>query len=51
MTTHNYQQLNLKKQEQTKQVTRMGTKPERWRSHGGLSVGGVGEEWMKRYRE
>ena len=27
------------KQKQTKQTTRTGTEPEKWRSHGGLSVG------------
>ena len=35
---------NLKqrqKQKQTKQTTRTGTKPQKWRSHGGLSTG----EW------
>ena len=26
-----------KKQKQTKQTTRTGTKPQKWRSHGGLS--------------
>ena len=29
------------KQKQTKQTTRTGTKPQKWRSHGGLSTG----EW------
>ena len=29
------------KQKQTKQTTRTGTEPQKWRSHGGLSVG----EW------
>ena len=28
----------LKKQKQTKQTTRTGTKPQKWRSHGGLSA-------------
>ena len=28
-----------KKQKQTKQTTRTGTEPEKWRSHGGFSVG------------
>ena len=38
--TNNYQQQNLKqKQKQTKQMTRTGTEPQKWRSHGGLSVG------------
>ena len=27
------------KQQQTKQTTRTGTEPQKWRSHGGLSVG------------
>ena len=41
--THNYQQLNLKKQKlkQSKQTTRTGTESQKWRSHGGLSTG----EW------
>ena len=40
--TNNYQQQNLKqKQKQTKQMTRTGTEPQKWRSHGGLSTG----EW------
>ena len=30
-----------KKQKQTKQTTRTGTEPQKWRSHGGL----WGEEW------
>ena len=28
-----------KKQKQTKQTTRTGTEPQKWRSHGGLSIG------------
>ena len=52
MTTHNYQQLNLKKQKQTKQTTRTGTESEKWTSHGGISVGrGKGGIGGKRYRE
>ena len=31
----------IQKQKQTKQTTRRGTEPQKWRSHGGLSVG----EW------
>ena len=46
---------NLKqrqKQKQTKQTTRTGTKPQKWRSHGGLSIGEwEGEERGERYRE
>ena len=38
ITSHNYQQLNLK-QKQTKQTTRTGTESQKWRSHGGLSAG------------
>ena len=37
-------------QKQTKQTTRTGTEPQKWRSHGGLSTG----EWGGgggRYRE
>ena len=33
--------MEPKKPEQTKQTTRTGTEPEKWRSHGGLSTG----EW------
>ena len=37
MTTHNYQQINLKeKTTKTKQTTRTETESEKWRSHGGL---------------
>ena len=50
--------LNLKhkqkqKQKQTKQTTRTGTELQKWRSHGGLSVGRRrGEnEGVKSYRE
>ena len=32
------------KQKQTKQTTRTGTEPQKWRSHGGLSTG----EWEGR---
>ena len=36
------------KQKQTKQTTRTGTESQKWRSHGGLSVGeGVGREGGK----
>ena len=38
--------MNLKKkqkQEQTNQTTRTGTESQKWRSHGGLSVG-IGQE-------
>ena len=41
-----------KKKKKTKQTTRKGTESEKWRSHGGISVGrakeGIGRE---RYRE
>ena len=30
---------NKQKQEQTEQTTRTGTESQKWRSHGGLSVG------------
>ena len=36
-------QLNLK-QKQTKQTTRTGTESQKWRSHGGLSMGRMREE-------
>ena len=32
------------KQKQTKQTTRTGTEPQKWRSHGGLSTGEWEEE-------
>ena len=36
------------KQKQTKQITRTGTESQKWRSHGGLSVGEWEEErWGK----
>ena len=35
------------KQKQTKQTTRTGKEPQKWRSHGGLSVG----EWVRREGE
>ena len=36
---HSYQQLNLKKQKQTKKTTGRGTDSQKWRSHGGLPEG------------
>ena len=36
----------LKKQKQTKQTTRTGTEPQKWRSHEGLSVGRIIRERM-----
>ena len=39
MTTNS--QLSTTKQKQTKQTTRTGTEPQKWRSLGGLSAG----EW------
>ena len=33
-----------RKQKQTKQTTRTGTEPQKWRSHGGLSAGKGWEE-------
>ena len=40
-----------KKQRQTKQTTRTGTEAQKWRSHGGLSMGsGSGKNGEKRYR-
>ena len=38
--THSYKQPHLKqKQKQTKQTTRTGIEPQKWRSHGRLSIG------------
>ena len=42
--TYNYQQLNLKKQKQTKQTTTTGTELQKWRPHGRLSTGEWEEE-------
>ena len=39
------------KQKQTKQTTGTGTESQKWRSHGGLSAGGVEGGGGKRYRE
>ena len=35
--------LEPEKQKQSKQTTRTGTEPQKWRSHGGLSTG----EWER----
>ena len=44
LSTTTYKQ----KQKQTKQTTKTGTESQKWRSHGGLSVGrGVGENGVK----
>ena len=40
-----------KTNKQTKQTTRTGTESQKWRSHGGLSVGEWEEESGERYRE
>ena len=49
--THNYQQLNLKQEQQTKQTTRTGTESQKWRSRGGFSARRgreeTGREWGK----
>ena len=37
--THNSQQLKLKHKNKLSKQTRTGTKSQKWRSHGGLSVG------------
>ena len=51
MTTNSQLLTELKKkktQKQTKQTTRTGTESQKWRSHGGLSVGrGKGEKGGK----
>ena len=40
MTANSQLLTHLKqKQKQTKQTTRTGTEPQKWRSHGGLSIG------------
>ena len=44
MTANSQLLTHLKpKQKQTKQTTRTGTEPQKWRSHGGLSIG----EWER----
>ena len=39
MTTNLQLSTTEPKQKQTKQTTRTGTEPQKWRSHGGLSAG------------
>ena len=39
------------KQKQPKQITRTGIESQKWRSHGGLSVGEWEGEREERYRE
>ena len=39
------------KQKQTNQTTRTGTEPQKWRSHGGLSIGEWEAERGERYRD
>ena len=39
------------KTKQTKQTTRTGTEPQKWRSHGWLSIGEWERERGERYRE
>ena len=42
---------NPPKQKETKQTTRTGTEPQKWRSHGGLSIGDWDGEGGEMYRE
>ena len=53
ITTNSQQSTtDPKKQKQTKQTTRTGTEPQKWRSHEGFSTGEwEGERGGKRYRE
>ena len=39
------------KTKQTKQTTRTGTEPQKWRSHGGLSTGEWEGERGEKYRD
>ena len=39
LTTNSQLTTELKKKKKTKQTTRTGTESQKWRSHGGLSVG------------
>ena len=48
MTTNSQLSTTEPKNQQTKQTTRTGTESQKWRSHGGLSVGREnGENWGK----
>ena len=40
-----------KTKKQSKQTTRTGTESQKWKSHGGLSVGGVGGKGVGKVRE
>ena len=51
MTNSQLSMTEPKKEQKTKQTSRTGTESQKWRSHGGLSQGGQGEKWGKRYRE
>ena len=52
MTTNSQLSTTELKKKKTKQTTRTGTEPQKWRSQGGLSVGRQWEEnGGKRYRE
>ena len=52
LSTNKPKKETRKNQKQTKQTTRTETESQKWRSPGGLSVGGGGEgEWGKMYRD
>ena len=52
MNSKNDSKPHLKqKQKQTKQTTRTGIEPQKWRSHGGLTTGEWEGERGERYRE
>ena len=51
MTANSQLLTTTPKQKQTKQTSRTGTEPQKWRSHGGLSTGEWEGERGERYRE
>ena len=51
MTTNSQLLTTEPKIKQTKQTTRTETDPQKWRSHGGLSIGEWEGERGERYRE
>ena len=52
MTTNSQLSITEPKTNQTtKRTTRTGTESQKWRSHGGLSAEGGGENGRKRYRK
>ena len=48
MTANSQLLTTTPKKKQTKQTTRTGTEPQKWRSHGGLTTGEWGGEKIQR---